>query len=109
MADSTIDAISPPTSAWFGGISRTIRRVKPTWLAVVAVLGFLALCVVAADAGADELRAARSQQVERVVALDSALRTQQYLDARAAIQIEDLHAQAAAQLDALASSAGFLK
>lgn len=109
MADSTIDAIPPAPPAWVARDRPALRRVRPVWLAVIAMTGFLSLCVVAADAGADELRAVHAQQVDRVAALESALQNRQLLEARAAIQLDDLRADAAAQLERLASAEGFLK
>lgn len=109
MAQSTIGVTSPLTSPRYGRARSARRGVHPLWLAVTAMLGFLALAAVAADAGAEELRAAYDQQVVQATALESALVTQQYLEARAAIQLDDLRAQAAAQLAQLASTEGFLK
>lgn len=109
MTDSTIDAISsaPPKARARAG--RIGRRITPVWLTALAMLGFLSLCVVAAEAGADDLRSAHAQQVDRAAALADALQAQQLRDARSAIQLDDLRARAAAQLEELASSEGFLK
>lgn len=112
MADSTIDAL-PSRSAWADGArsvaSTAVRRIRPVWIVAAAIVGATALGVGAAQIDAEQLEGARIVQVERTASLENALRAQQLLDARTAVQIEDLRLRAAGQLAVLDSTEGFLK